>query len=126
MRFLHPPVILLLLVPVSMAIIQCTHYRVPQGQPIPKAERNPRCHSKAEYCVKVTGSSVGTNLPFISGRCEHAGECKDHGNDCFTRTDTQGKEEEICCSSGNFSNHGSTTPLFTSIALFITLLIMFC
>ncbi|EGT54338.1 hypothetical protein CAEBREN_04941 [Caenorhabditis brenneri] len=127
MRFLHSLVVLLLLIVYYSQFseaIECLHYRVAQGQPILKAERNPRCHSKAEYCVKITGNSLNGNQPFFSGRCEHAGECKEYGDDCFARTDAQGKEEEVCCSSGNFSNQESHLSFLSTIVLFITLRIL--
>ncbi|CAO4361075.1 unnamed protein product [Caenorhabditis nigoni] len=109
--------VLLLCLPVSVNSIECLNYRVAEGQPILKAERNPRCHSKAEYCVKITGNSKTGNEPFISGRCEHSGECKEHRNDCFIRTDAQGMEENVCCSDGNFSNKGTHISVTSSIIL---------
>uniref|UniRef100_A0A1I7U6A9 Activin_recp domain-containing protein n=1 Tax=Caenorhabditis tropicalis TaxID=1561998 RepID=A0A1I7U6A9_9PELO len=124
MRFLYPLVLLLLVYLAPSEAVECLNYRVAQGQPILKAERNPRCHSKAEYCVKITGNSANGNQPFISGRCEHTGECKEYGDDCFARTDSQGKEEEVCCSSGNFSNQGSSLSVLTSVLLFISFLIL--
>ncbi|EFO90563.1 hypothetical protein CRE_08179 [Caenorhabditis remanei] len=121
MRHLHLHVFLLLVfLPASLMAIECLNYRVAQGQPILKAERNPRCHSKAEYCVKISGNSHTGNEPFISGRCEHAGECKENGNDCFARTDAQGKEEQVCCSDGNFSNLGSYTSVMIVMVFCIT------
>uniref|UniRef100_A0A8R1DMY6 UPAR/Ly6 domain-containing protein n=1 Tax=Caenorhabditis japonica TaxID=281687 RepID=A0A8R1DMY6_CAEJA len=123
MRFLHPPLLLLLFAffPASVSAVECLNYRVPQGQPIPKAVRNPRCNSKAEYCVKITGTSLEGSHPFIAGRCEYVEECKIYGKNCFTRSDAAGKTEEVCCSNENFSNQSSLISVnFFIASIFIT------
>ncbi|CAI2314402.1 unnamed protein product [Caenorhabditis sp. 36 PRJEB53466] len=126
MRFLHPPLLIFLLasLPVATALIECLNYRVEQGAPIPKAVRNPRCSTKAEYCVKITGSSAEGSQPFDAGRCEYPGECAEYGNGCFTRDDSAGKTEHVCCSNENFANHSSSNSVIGFLILFITLILL--